>query len=156
MNKNNNVRGENTISLSVKPRQKPNVNTYENIAEPTVTYRHSQTNGFIPTNEDQIMTQLTKRLNARTGKMEDRYTKSCMICKRQMRKFGITIETDFCQTCKPAAAKDKNKFGYVTELGGTIEFYCTCFGCVNAAQKCKTEYCTLCTAPKFTILRIGG
>ena len=64
-----------------------------------------------------------------------------MICKRQMRKFGIPIETDLCQTYKPAAAK----------LGGTIEFYCACFGCVNGAQECKTEYCTLCTAPKFTI-----
>ena len=87
MNKNNNVRGENTISLSVKPRQKPNVNTYENIAEPTVTYRHSQTNRFMRANDDQIMTGLTKRLNPRTGKMEDTYTKSCMIYKRKMRSL---------------------------------------------------------------------
>ena len=73
------------MKISVKPRQEPNFNTYENIAEPTVTYRHSQTNGFMRTNDDQIMTGLTKRLNPRTGKMEDRYTKSCMIYKRQMR-----------------------------------------------------------------------
>ena len=143
--KNDNEREDNTISLSIKPKQTPNVNRYENIDEPTVTYRHSQIN------HEPIMTGLNKRLNPRTGKMEDRYTKSCLICKRLMKKFGIPIETDLCQTCKPAAAKDKKKFGYVTKLGGTIEFYCECVGCVTGSQQCKTKYCSLCTAPKFTI-----
>ena len=143
--KNNNEREDNTISLSIKPKQTPNVNRYENIDESTVTYRHNQINN------EPIMAGLNKRLNPRTGKMEDRYTKSCLICKRLMKKFGIPIETDLCQTCKPAAAKDKKKFGYVTKLGGTIEFYCACVGCVTGSQQCKTEYCSLCTAPKFTI-----
>ena len=143
--KNNNEREDNTISLSIKPKQTPNVNRYENIDEPTVTYRHNQINN------EPILAGLNKRLNPRTGKMEDRYTKSCLICKRLMKKFGIPIETDLCQTCKPAAAKDKKKFGYVTKLGGTIEFYCACVGCVTRSQQCKTEYCSLCTAPKFTI-----
>ena len=143
--KNNNEREDNTISLSIKPKQTPNVNRYENIDESTVTYRHNQINN------EQVMAGLNKRLNPRTGKMEDRYTKSCLICKRLMKKFGIPIETDLCQTCKPAAAKDKKKFGYVTKLGGTIEFYCACVGCVTGSQQCKTEYCSLCTAPKFTI-----
>ena len=143
--KNDNEREDNTISLSIKPKQTPNVNRYENIDESTVTYRHNQINN------EPIMAGLNKRLNPRTGKMEDRYTKSCLICKRLMKKFGIPIETDLCQTCKPAAAKDKKKFGYVTKLGGTIEFYCACVGCVTGSQQCKTEYCSLCTAPKFTI-----
>ena len=79
------------------------------------------------------------------------YERLCLSCSAVMRSQGYPVYSKICQKCKPVHGQKLTHYKRLTKFNELIEFYCGCEGCFTADEPpCVTEYCNLCTIPKFT------
>ena len=79
------------------------------------------------------------------------YERLCLICSAVMRSQGYPVYSKICQKCKPVHGQKLTHYKRLTKFNELIEFYCGCEDCFTADEPpCVTEYCNLCTIPRFT------
>ena len=79
------------------------------------------------------------------------YERLCLNCSAVMKQVGYPIYSKICQKCKPVHGQDITHYKRLTKFNSLIEFYCGCTRCfTDVDPPCLSEYCGLCTIPKFT------
>ena len=79
------------------------------------------------------------------------YERLCLNCSAVMKQVGYPIYSKICQKCKPVHGQDITHYKRLTKFNSLIEFYCGCTRCFTEDDPpCLSEYCGLCTIPKFT------
>ena len=79
------------------------------------------------------------------------YERLCLNCSTVMKQVGHPIYSKICQKCKPVHGQAITHYKRLTKFNSLIEFYCGCTRCFTEDDPpCLSEYCGLCTIPKFT------